>query len=182
MKKDETVKNLQVIKTFDDACNLLASRVNGQLFDNCRSWYWAGDEIGGVCDFEDEDFLSTTDMKLIVANGMSYDDYSEWREANSDNEEIGYINLKSWIRGARHSMMQPKLRCGVWTSVKNELPPYDEAVLCCNIAEPDDMFFCHRSDNPNVQTDSNGWCHYAEGNITHWMRIKALGNYDGRDI
>lgn len=176
MSSEEAKKKLEIVRAYKDACNALAQRVNEQLFGGGRLWYWIADDTGDVCDYEDGDFLSATEMTQIIANGMSYDDYAEWRDANSDKKDKGYINLKSWLRGARHDMLTTKKKYGEWISVDDELPPYDESVLCCNIADPDDMFFCHRSDNPHVQTDSHGWCLYMNGNITHWMRIKQMKN------
>lgn len=168
------MNNKEITKKFSDACNLLASRINEKLFDNSRKWYWIGNNVGGTCDFEDGDYLSPEDMVLILDNDISFEQYEEWKWANVDNSDKGYINLRSWLMGARHSMIKPKLQYGVWISVDDELPPYEESVLCSNKAEPDDMFFCHRSNNPNVQTDSNGWCLYMNNNITHWMRVKQL--------
>ncbi len=97
-------KAQDAIKKYKDACNLLASIVNDQLFDGCRDWYWVGDEVGGLCDFRDTDFLSPEDMVRIIENRTTYDEYAEWREANIDHAQ--YINLKSWLMGARHNMIQ----------------------------------------------------------------------------
>ena len=91
------------IKKYKDACNLLASIVNDQLFDGCRDWYWVGDEVAGFCDFMDTDFLSPEEMVRIIENKMTYDEYAEWREANIDNNR--YIDLKSWLMGLRHDML-----------------------------------------------------------------------------
>lgn len=97
-------KAQDAIKKYKDACNLLASIVNDQLFDGLREWYWVGDEVGGMCDFGDIDFLCPKDMVCIIENGLTYDEYAKWREANLDNNR--YINLKSWLMGARHNMIQ----------------------------------------------------------------------------
>lgn len=86
-------KTQDAIKKYKDACNLLSSIVNDQLFDGCRDWYCVGDEVGGLCDFMDTDFLSPEEMVRIIENKMTYDEYSEWREANLDHNS--YINLKS---------------------------------------------------------------------------------------
>lgn len=102
MKKIEQ----NAVKNYKEACNLLASIVNQQLFDGCRTWYWIGDEVGGACDFEEADVLNAEDMVRIIENGIDYDEYSEWREANLDNNR--YINLKSWLMGARHEMFNDK--------------------------------------------------------------------------
>lgn len=92
-----------VVREFKKACDDLAELVNEQLFDGCREWYWIGDEVGGACDFEESDVLNPEDMVRIIENGLTYDEYAEWREANIDNNR--YINLKSWLMGARHYML-----------------------------------------------------------------------------
>ena len=93
----------KIIKQYKDSCNELAELVNMQLFDGCRKWCWIGDEVGGACDFEDCDVLNPEDMVRIIENGLTYDEYAEWRDANLDNGR--YINLKSWLMGARHDML-----------------------------------------------------------------------------
>ena len=92
------------IKQYKDICNELAELVNMQLFDGWCKWYWIGDEVGGACDFEDCDVLNPEDMVRIIENGLTYDEYAEWRDANLDNKH--YINLKSWLMGARHYMLK----------------------------------------------------------------------------
>ena len=93
----------KIIKQYKDSCNELAELVNMQLFDGCRKWYWIGDEVGGTCDFEEADVLNLEDMVRVIENNMTYDEYAEWRDANIDNNR--YINLKSWLMGARHDML-----------------------------------------------------------------------------
>lgn len=102
MKVDNEIKNMAVAM-FHSYCNQLATLVNDQLFDGCRDWSWIGDEVGGMCDFEESDVLSPEDMVRILKHNISYDDYAAWREANLDHEK--YINLKSWLMGLRHDML-----------------------------------------------------------------------------
>ena len=92
------------IELFKTACNRLAEVVNMQLFDGCRKWYWIGDEVGGACDFDCIDVLNPEDMVRIIENGLTYDEYAEWRDANLDHAQ--YINLKSWLMGLRHDMLK----------------------------------------------------------------------------
>ena len=58
----------------------------------------------GACDFEETDVLNPEDMVRIIENGITYNEYAEWREANLDNGR--YINLKSWLMGLRHDMLK----------------------------------------------------------------------------
>ena len=103
-KKKLNKSQKEMIELFKFACNSLATAVNKQLFDGCRKWYWIGDDVGGMCDFEDTDVLNPEDMVRIIENNMSYEEYAEWRNANLDNNR--YINLRSWLMGARHDMFK----------------------------------------------------------------------------
>lgn len=102
MNIDPEIKKL--IQQYKNSCNKLAELVNQRLFDGSREWHWIGDDVGGTCDFEDVDVLNVEDMIRVLENDMDYDDYSEWRDANIDNNR--YINLKSWLMGARHEMFK----------------------------------------------------------------------------
>lgn len=105
MEKTEIDSQSKIcIQQFKDSCNKIAELINQHLFDGCRKWYWIGADVGGVCNFENTDFLNTEDMVRILDNDMDYDDYVEWRNANIDNNQ--YINLKSWLMGARHTMFK----------------------------------------------------------------------------
>ena len=102
-------KNAQLIQQFHDACNALVNAVNVQLFDSTRTPYWVANEVGGICDFEDTDFLTPEEMVLILKANLTYDEYAEWRDANIEyGETKGNINLKSWLKGCRFSMIKDK--------------------------------------------------------------------------
>lgn len=102
-------QNAQLIQQFHDACNVLVNAVNVQLFDGMRSTYWVADEVGGICNFEDTDFLTTEEMVLILKANLTYEEYAEWRDANIEyGETKGNINLKSWLKGCRFSMIADK--------------------------------------------------------------------------
>lgn len=104
-------KNETIIKHYHDACSDLAERVNVQLFNGTRDWYWVAEEIGDTCDFGDSDFLIPEDMVLVLDNHMTYNQYAEWRDANSRYYDTkGLINLRSWLRGARHSLLKQRPR------------------------------------------------------------------------
>lgn len=101
--KKKNKSQLSAVEQFKTACNELAELVNKQLFDGRRQWYWIGGDVGGVCDFEDVDVLNLEDMVRIIEDNMTYDQYAEWLDANLDNNR--YINLKAWLMGARHGML-----------------------------------------------------------------------------
>ena len=102
-KKKLNTFQIVTLEMFRESCDRLADLVNKQLFDGCRKWYWIGDEVGGVCDVDCIDVLNPEDMVRIIENNITYDEYAEWRNANIDNNR--YINLKSWLMGLRHDML-----------------------------------------------------------------------------
>lgn len=168
---------MSIINDFHNICNKLADTVNKQLFESRRNKYWVGDEIGGICDFEDTDFLTPEEMVLIIENKLTYEQYAAWRDANIEyGLTKGYINLKSWLLGCRHDLLPDKSLENKWISVKEALPPFDLDVLVCDISKPDDMIYCHRSNNPLVKVGKDNWCLYIEDyNITHWMNVTTNG-------
>ena len=102
-------QNVKLIQQFHDACNALVNAVNVQLFDGTRTPYWVANEVGGICDFEDTDFLTPEEMVLILKANLTYDEYAEWRDANIEyGETKGNITLKSWLKGCRISMIADK--------------------------------------------------------------------------
>ena len=53
--------------------------------------------------------LSTTDMVIIIEHNLTYEQVSEWINAGVDynfgREKTHYINLQSWLMGARYDML-----------------------------------------------------------------------------
>ena len=104
MEKTGMLKNLIVADRFCVCCEELARAVNLHLFNGERTISWVEDEVGGICDFGYSDFLNPVEMVRILKSGMTHDEYTEWRDANLEND--GYINLDSWLIGFRHEMMK----------------------------------------------------------------------------
>mgnify|MGYP003398815728 CR=1 FL=1 len=96
-------KSPSVVREFKKACDDLAELVNEQLFYGCRKWYWIGDEVVAEPMPQNKYVENPEDMVRIIENNMTYDEYAEWRDANLDDGR--YINLKSWLMGARHDML-----------------------------------------------------------------------------
>lgn len=102
-KKTKVIRLDKVIDQYKDACFAVAVKVNERLFNGYREFYWIGDEVGGLCDFDGTDVLSVTDMILLLEHKVKYKDYAEWRDYNIENER--HINLKSWLMGLRPEML-----------------------------------------------------------------------------
>ena len=112
MQKENNITPQQAIASFGHSCDELARQVSHRLFDDSRDWYWVGDEKGGICVFEDSDFLKPEEMVIILQTPhFTYDQYAEWRDANIEyGDTKGFINLRSWIIGCRHYMLADKVK------------------------------------------------------------------------
>lgn len=104
--KTKKINGIAAVVDYWDACERLVNVINEQLFDDSRDPYWIGGVCGGLCDFGDSDFLNPEEMALIIMNEVTYEQYAEWREANLASERK--INLQSWLKCERHSMMKVK--------------------------------------------------------------------------
>lgn len=89
-----------VLDDYRKSCTALAEAVNEVLFESSRDWYWVGDVVGGLCDYDDTDYLTTDEMSLIIEYDVDYDMYAAWRDANMSHTKN--INLISWIKGLRY--------------------------------------------------------------------------------
>ena len=77
--------------------------------------------------------------------------------------ELGCHYEAGFIDGAEYALSHQ------FISVKEALPEYDEIVIVTS--GNDEYCFCHRSKNPNVETDKNGFCIYGFGEVVAWMPI-----------
>lgn len=62
-----------------------------------------------------------------------------------------------------------------WVKVEDELPEYGKSVLVCGYWKGSDVvewWAAHRTDNPNVLVDKNGFSNPNGSTITHWMPIE----------
>lgn len=77
--------------------------------------------------------------------------------------ELGCHYEAGFIEGAEYTLSHQ------WISVEESLPEYEEDVL---IAYGDDEYgLCHRSNNPDILTDINGFCNYAYKEVLAWLPI-----------
>lgn len=79
----------------------------------------------------------------------------------SMNESPYYY--QAFIDGAEYAISHQ------YISAKYDLPEYDEAVIVAYGNE--EYGFSHRSNNPDVLTDKNGFCNYCGKEIIGWMPI-----------
>lgn len=98
--------------------------------------------------------------------------------AFADKEyEVGEIDhdalCKGFFHGAEYALSHQFIK------VEEALPDYEEDVI---VTFGDDEYsLCHRSKNPNVLTDNNGFCNYGYKEVLAWMYIpKFNGKEDNK--
>lgn len=79
----------------------------------------------------------------------------------SQGKQVGYI--RGFKEGAEYALSHQ------WISVEDALPEYDETVIV-DFGD-DDYALSHRSNNPDVLTDINGFCNYGYKEILAWLPI-----------
>lgn len=81
-----------------------------------------------------------------------------------ENEaERNWMMSGAFEAGARFALSH------LWISVEEALPEYEEEILVTY--GNDEYSLCHRSKNPNVLTDNNGFCNYWHKEVLAWMPI-----------
>lgn len=73
------------------------------------------------------------------------------------------LNKNAFITSAEYILSHQ------WINVEEALPEYGEPVI---VAYGDEEYgLCHRSGNPDVLTDKNGFCNYGYKEVLGWMPI-----------
>lgn len=86
---------------------------------------------------------------------------SKQYSGTSKYSKVGYI--RGFNEGAEYALSHQ------WISVEEALPEYDESVIVA--FGDDDYALLHRSNNPNVLTDKNGFCNYGYKEVLAWLPI-----------
>lgn len=84
-------------------------------------------------------------------------------EAANDRYTDNTFAYKGFIYGAEYALSHQ------WISVEDALPEYDEIVIVA--FGDDDYALLHRSNNPKVLTDKNGFCNYGYKEVLAWLPI-----------
>lgn len=98
---------------------------------------------------------------------------------------ISYWNRSSYITSYEDDAKEcfneaiKELSKSDWISVEEELPPYDEEVLVCDINATenwDEPWICYRSKDECYRRimDKHEFVTVRLGEITHWRRIEKL--------
>ena len=84
-------------------------------------------------------------------------------EAANDRYTDNTFAYKGFIDGAEYALSHQ------WIRIEEALPEYDESVIVA--FGDDDYALCHRSNNPNVLTDINGFRNYGYKEVLAWIPI-----------
>ena len=108
-------------------------------------------------------------MNEILKKRIEEEADAEMSQYYNDDEYpcgIKYIQSdfkEAFKKGAEYALSHQ------FISVEDALPEYDEIVIVTS--GNDECCFCHRSKNPNVETDKNDFCIYGFGEVVAWMPI-----------
>ena len=94
--------------------------------------------------------------KRIEKAGLAFAD-REYEVGEIDHDAL----CKGFFHGAEYALSHQ------FISVEEALPEYDESVIVA--LGDDDYALLHRSNNPNVLTDKNGFCNYGYKEVLAWL-------------
>lgn len=122
-RNNKMIKTNPLVKAYEESCEAMAREVYSKIImdgeeytPNADDYYWVADIVGGLCDFGDTMFLSPEDMAIILERDVTYDELRDWQEYNlahyeekveeaNHPERAPFINLDSWLMGARPDML-----------------------------------------------------------------------------
>ena len=90
------------------ACEEYRLRLCKQLDIHLSNTYWVADRIGGVLDIQSYYAIDMDELRYIVDNSMTFEDFEEWYEQWMDTENENRINIRSWMMGARPELFNNK--------------------------------------------------------------------------
>lgn len=86
-----------------------------------------------------------------------------YKKIHPYNMEVNDAYNKGFEDGAEYALSHQ------WIRIEEALPEYDESVIVA--FGDDDYALCHRSNNPNVLTDINGFRNYGYKEVLAWIPI-----------
>ena len=94
----------------------------------------------------------------------------EYAESIPQSDERKKYSREDFIAGAEYTLSHQ------WISVEDVLPKYDESVLVIDKTgiEGNGVYFNHRSNNPMVKTDENGFCDIGLPEVMYWCEVPKL--------
>ena len=112
MKKEKTEYNelspLRLSLSYEQACEEYRLRLCNQFGIDWNDTYWIAGRVGGVLDIQSYYAIDMDELRYIVDNSMTFEDFEEWYEQWMDTENENRINIRSWLMGARPELFKDK--------------------------------------------------------------------------
>lgn len=109
MKKEyNKLSTLRLSLSYEQVCEEYRLRLCNQFGIDWHDTYWILDRIGGVLDIQSYYAIDMDELRYIVDNAMSFEEFDEWYEQCMDTENENRINLRSWLMGARPELFKDK--------------------------------------------------------------------------
>jgi hypothetical protein len=84
------------LQKYEKACNELATAFFEKYYDGKGSWYWIGDQIGGMMAVND-DFIDMFNIAETIRLNLTYEQLSAWMDYGCEGKKPDY-NLRSFFK------------------------------------------------------------------------------------
>lgn len=111
-KKEKTeyskLTPLRLSLSYENICEEYRLRLCNQFYIDWNDTYWIVGRVGGVLDIQFYYAIDMDELRYIVDNAMSFEEFDEWYEQWMDTENENRINIRSWLMGARPELFNNK--------------------------------------------------------------------------
>ena len=99
---------LRLSLSYEQVCEEYRLRLCNQFGIDWNDTYWIVGRVGGVLDIQSYYAIDMDELRYIVDNSMTFEDFEEWYNQWIYTDNKNRINLRSWLMGARPELFKDK--------------------------------------------------------------------------
>lgn len=101
------LSTLRLSLSYEQVCEEYRLRLCNQFGIDWNDTYWIVGRVGGVLDIQSYYVIDMDELRYIVDNSMTFEDFEELYEQLTNTDE-NRINIRSWLMGARPELFNNK--------------------------------------------------------------------------
>lgn len=94
--------------SYEQICDEYRLRLCNQFYIDWNDTYWIAGRVGGVLDIQSYYAIDMDELRYIVDNSMTFEDFEEWYDQWMYTDNKNGINIRSWLMGARPELFNNK--------------------------------------------------------------------------
>lgn len=102
------LSTLRLSLSYEQVCEEYRLRLCNQFEISYSDTYWIVGRVGGILDIQSYYAIDMDELRYIVDNSMTFEDFEEWYEQLANMDNANRINIRSWLMGARPELFKDK--------------------------------------------------------------------------